>query len=141
MIVAILGVLKAGACYLPLNQDHPPARNQAILRALGGCHLLLTHQKTPAKAAVLATAYGLADEQIIFTEDCSYDPSLHHPVKDIGPGSPACILFITGSTGEPKGVILDQRALLHRTLLYTNDYTIGPSDRLAMLTSIRGVPE
>jgi amino acid adenylation domain-containing protein len=133
MIVAILGVLKAGACYLPLNPDHPPARNQAILRALGGAPLLLTHQKTPAKAAVLASAYDLKDEQIIFTEDCT--PSIVNPVNDIGPGSPACILFTSGSTGEPKGVILDQRAMLHRIMLYTNDYAIGPGDRLALLTS------
>jgi amino acid adenylation domain-containing protein len=130
MVTAMLGVLKAGGWYVPLDPAHPLARNTAILKEIEA-GLVLTDDENLA----IAWAYGFKNAQIINLAgfDGTVDsPNLGLPIL---PGAPACILYTSGSTGQPKGVVIDQRAVLHRALRYTNDYAIGPDDHMALLQS------
>ena len=134
MLPAMLGVIKAGGWYAPLDPSHPPARNAPILQEIQA-GLALTDNESLGAAGAL----GFSAQQIINVE--ALDQALEQVVDDSNPGLPAqpgdlvCILYTSGSTGRPKGVLLDQRAVLHRAYLYTNDYAIGPQDRLALLQS------
>lgn len=130
MITAMLGVLKAGGWYAPLDPAHPAARNAAIVREIGAGLVL-----TDGEGLACARSYGFTDGQIINLDACGAAADDGNLDRPISPGAQACVLYTSGSTGQPEGVVLDQRAVLHRAMLYTNDYAIGPADRLALLQS------
>jgi amino acid adenylation domain-containing protein len=130
MITAMLGVLKAGGWYAPLDPTHPPRRNIAILQELGAGLVL-----TDGGSLSAAQTYGFSSHQIINLDDFDGTLEISNPELPGSPEFPVCILYTSGSTGKPRGIVLDQRAVLHRVLLYTNDYAIGPADHLALLQS------
>jgi amino acid adenylation domain-containing protein len=130
MITAMLGVLKSGGWYAPLDPSHPAARNTAILKESGAELVLTDFESLDA-----ARANGFKEAQIINLDGLDASVDYSNPGLQISPGTPACLLYTSGSTGQPKGVVLDQRAILHRVMLYTNDYAIGPEDRPALLQS------
>lgn len=130
MIMAMLGVLKAGGCYVPLDPAHPSARNTAILRETGA-RLVLTDGENLA----FARSLGFTETQIINLDGLEPAEADTNLGLTIGADAPSCILYTSGTTGQPTGIVLDQRTVLHRAMLYTNDYAIGPADRLALLQS------
>lgn len=99
LVVAALGVLKAGACYVPLDPNHPPERLR-FMRADSRAHLLLG---VPA----LAAACGLAaEDEIIDTNPALVDTSMPatNPGQAINPESLSYVFYTSGSTGWPKAV-------------------------------------
>jgi mycobactin peptide synthetase MbtF len=86
-IVAILAVLKAGATYVPLEPGMPAARVNSILRQSGA-------------AIVIDEDFADSADNTDYA-DCSGD---FRPV-DVNPGQAAYVVFTSGTTGEPKGVI------------------------------------
>ncbi len=112
MAVAVLGILKAGAAYLPLNHEHPPAR--------------LRHQLVESGARALVTQEALLDRLPEFEHKIvclDRDRAQLDTLKPSAPeaaGSPddlVYVIYTSGSTGTPKGV-----AVTHRNLSnYTND--------------------
>lgn len=101
MIAALLGVLKAGAAYVPLDPTHPPARIEAILRAAGP-FIVLTDG--PSRAAVPAGCRVIDLDAADLTYASSADPE---PIAT--PGNLAYVITTSGSTGGPKGVMVEHR--------------------------------
>ncbi|MFI6904761.1 amino acid adenylation domain-containing protein [Nonomuraea sp. NPDC050394] len=100
-LVGVLATLKAGAAFLPLHPDHPPARNAAII-ADAGARLAVTAAGSPALPpgveAVRADRLG---------RDASGGPARALP----HPGQAAYVIYTSGSTGRPKGVVVGRAAL------------------------------
>ena len=90
-VVAMLAVLKAGGLIVPLDPALPDERVDEIIRQTG------------ARLIVDAASVGLADA---ITPPADYRPA------DVGPGQGAYVVFTSGTTGKPKGVIGTHRALL-----------------------------
>ncbi|MEV0198035.1 amino acid adenylation domain-containing protein [Nonomuraea sp. NPDC050691] len=90
LVAAMLGVLKAGAAYLPLDPVHPAGRTEAIL-ADAGARIVLTE-------AEIAAAAGEPEER---------------PDVAVRPEHLAYVIYTSGSTGQPKGVAVEHRQITH----------------------------
>ncbi|MGH3857418.1 MAG: AMP-binding protein, partial [Pseudonocardiaceae bacterium] len=105
LIVAILGVLKAGAAYLPLDPDYPPTR---IAFILGDAHpaLLLTQTEGGLPGAGLTPRLVLDDpDTVTMLRGCpDTDLTDAHRGTPLIPQHPAYVIYTSGSTGTPKGV-------------------------------------
>jgi amino acid adenylation domain-containing protein len=130
MAAAILGVLKSGRFFLPLDPASPSARNEAILEAS-----LATHLLTDAKNRT--TAIRLARGASLVTDVDNLDPQVTDAPCSVleNPESLACVLYTSGSTGEPKGVLHTHRNFLHSIREHTNSMRLHSEDRISFLAS------
>jgi amino acid adenylation domain-containing protein len=129
LFAAMLGALKAGTFYIPLDPALGDGRNAALLRETGA-RLLLCDRSS----AELAHRVAPAGTSILPVEEIAPGPA-DEPGVAVSPDDAAYVLFTSGSTGEPKGVVQSHRNVLHNILKLTNGLHIQPSDRLTLLYS------
>lgn len=127
MIAAILGSLKSGHAYVPLDAIHPRERLAAILDD-AQVAALITDKHNLALAIEIAAGLPL-----IMCDDTSGGGESALP--SVGPDSIAYLLYTSGSTGKPKGVVQNHRNVLHHICAYTNNLHINAADRIALLAS------
>ncbi|HEU5188161.1 MAG TPA: amino acid adenylation domain-containing protein [Methylomirabilota bacterium] len=126
-VTAVLGALKAGAIYVPLDPTHPEAR---LADAIGDAEarLVLTlaaHADLARRAAPRAEVLAL-DARGALGADTP-------PTVDVAPDAGAYIFYTSGSTGRPKGVVDTHRNVLHNIMRYTNTLHLCADDRLTLL--------
>jgi amino acid adenylation domain-containing protein len=130
LVGALLGVLKAGKIYLPLDPAHPVTRTARILEE-AGVELVLTESEDDAREHPLAT---LDRRTVTLAQLVDSGPD-DTPALPLSGDSLAYIYYTSGSTGRPKGVFDCHRNVLHNILRYTNTLRIGSQDRLTLLQS------
>jgi amino acid adenylation domain-containing protein len=130
LIAAILGVLKAGNIYVPLDTGYPVSQLENIL-ADSGAPLILTDIANYSQAVELANGRL----KIIEVENESHTFPSGNPSLQLPPDTLAYIYYTSGSTGKPKGVVDDHRNVLHNVMRYTNNLQITSDDRLTLLQS------
>jgi D-alanine--poly(phosphoribitol) ligase subunit 1 len=126
MIVGILGIVKAGAAYLPLPPDHPAERIRFMLED-GAVPILLVHGKTAGRFDFSGLTLNLDDPGI-------YAEQRQNPVVLNQPGDLVYVIYTSGSTGKPKGVMIEHRALVNRLHWMQSAYPIGPGDVILQKT-------
>ena len=126
-VVAILGVLKAGAAYVPVDPTQPASRGLEVVARLGARTIV-------ADPASRAEAAALPGRQVVATLDPGGPPAPPPRVED--PDAMAYVYFTSGSTGRPKGVMDTHRNVLDNVRRYTDSLAIGPEDRLSLLQAI-----
>ena len=107
LVVGMLGVLKAGAAYVPLDPDYPAERVTYMLSD-AGTPILLTSRKVHSIApeAAVERIYLDADWEHIDSESTTNLESL------AGPDNLAYVIYTSGSTGRPKGVGITHRSVV-----------------------------
>jgi amino acid adenylation domain-containing protein len=129
-VCAILGALKAGKFYVPVNPSFPNARIAAILED-SESGLLLTNGHNIGLARESAEPrLDVLDVDLLDADTPSEDVCV-----SLSPDDLAYIIYTSGSTGHPKGVFQNHRNLLQWTLLYTNTLHICAHDRLSLMHS------
>lgn len=128
-IVAMLGVLKSGAAFLPLDNQQPLARSQVILAAAQPAFLLVD-SSVPAPTQAGLESLDLGDL-----------PRWQHlPDSPLGlviaPHSAAYVLHTSGSTGTPKGVVIEHRQLCSYVDSLLRRLALVPGERSALVTSL-----
>ncbi|MGW4379740.1 amino acid adenylation domain-containing protein [Kitasatospora sp. NPDC004531] len=123
LMVALLGVLRAGAAYLPLDTDYPAERLAGTIEdARPVCVLTLPGQQdaVPAVAGVPVLPVDAAGADAVPAE--------------AGPDHAAYVIHTSGSTGRPKGVVVTHRAIVNRLEWMRELYAIGADDRVLQKT-------
>lgn len=126
LIVAIMAIMKAGGAYVPLDPDHPPER-LAFLAKDCGASLIVTD-------TTLASTLPVGAERLILVDDDEPAPAQVQALPDPAPNDLAYILYTSGSTGQPKGAMIEHRALANRILWMQAAYGLTPADRVLQKT-------
>ncbi|MFE9403399.1 amino acid adenylation domain-containing protein [Streptomyces sp. NPDC006530] len=124
-IAAVLGVLAAGAAYVPVGVDQPAARRARILAGAG---------------ATVALTYGTGGDwprevQRVDVADAFGAEPLERPVE-VSDEELAYTIFTSGSTGEPKGVEITHRAAANTVEDIGERFAVGPDDRVLALSAL-----
>lgn len=119
MAVAVLGVLKAGAAYVPMEPSWPRERLATVAADAGVAVVVVT-----AGTAVAAAASAL---ELLLVEDAdAFTPPTGARLGPVHPASLAYVMYTSGSTGSPKGVEVEHRQLVN--------YVRAIADRLDLAT-------
>lgn len=129
VVAAILGSLKAGKFYVPLDPALPRARLQYILEDLKASSVVTNHRNLSLAKSLAGTALD-----VLNNDELGHLPRTD-PVVDLSPRSLSWVIYTSGSTGKPKGVMQTHRNVLHFMMSYTNGLRISPDDRLTLLYS------
>ena len=129
-VVAVLGVLQAGAAYLPLDPQLPPARLQTLL-ADAECSCALTQ---PRWAATLA--WPAVVEHLVVDVTLTAAPSAAEVVSPARPSDLAYVIYTSGSTGQPKGVMIDHLGARNTVDDLNQRCAVGPDDRVLGLSAL-----
>ena len=127
--LALVAILRAGAAYLPLDPDHPPERLARILDRAAPVVLL-----TSPDLAGRFPGSGQPDDapRRLLTTDWPQEGRA--PDTPPQPGNMAYVIYTSGSTGEPKGVVIEHRAIVNRLLWMRDHYGFTPQDRILQKT-------
>ncbi len=129
-VLAALAVLYAGAGYAALDPHHPPARREAMLRLLEPCLVLRA-------AGVVAAAFDGAPVLELHDRDLEYwQRETGEDGAEPAASEPAYVVFTSGSTGEPKGVVIGHGALDHFVAAALPTYDFHPEDRVLQFAAL-----
>jgi amino acid adenylation domain-containing protein len=126
MIVGLLGILKAGAAYVPLDPTYP-AERLALMVESAGMSVVLAEERfthllpTDSRLTVLSPPLPEGGEGM-------------GEGGQGGEGSLAYVIYTSGSTGTPKGVMIPHRGIVNRLLWMQEAYGLTPEDRVLQKT-------
>lgn len=128
-IVAVLGVLRAGAAYVPLALDAPEDRMRRML-ALSDPRLILLDRRAPGPTLV-------ADERAFFLGEDWHQVAMAEEVEPERPAldNQAYVVFTSGSTGRPKGVVICHRGLENLVRSQQRAFAMSPASRVLQYAS------
>ena len=129
MVVGLLGILKSGGAYLPLDPEYPQERRAFMLQD-AGANVVLTQERLrsvlpESGATVLALDADWADISSESEDDPNYE---------VTPENLAYVIYTSGSTGKPKGTMLSHRGICNRLLWMRELHQLNELDRVLQKT-------
>ncbi|MEU7423728.1 amino acid adenylation domain-containing protein [Streptomyces sp. NPDC040750] len=135
LVAALLGTLKTGAMYLPLDPNYPPDR-LAYMWADAGPRALLTTRETATGLEDAAGLGGAAHLYLDERDDHPYPAPAGASNPGYDPDRGAYTIYTSGSTGRPKGVIVTHRSLTNFLECLSDRFRVHSGDVVFSTTSI-----
>ncbi len=132
-IISILGILKCGCVYVPIDPEYPDKRIGFMIEDSGSC-LLLTHSRFTSRIGKSIPLVLLDIEPDLPGTGREAAVSSKYQPKNTESEDIAYIMYTSGSTGVPKGTLISHRNVI-RVVRETNYLTILPTDRLLQLSN------
>uniref|UniRef100_UPI000B25F102 non-ribosomal peptide synthetase n=1 Tax=Paenibacillus kribbensis TaxID=172713 RepID=UPI000B25F102 len=130
MVIGILGTLKAGGAYLPIDPNYPEERIHYMLED-SGASMLLTQKHLRDKLTYHGPIMDVDGEDLKHVE---LDGNANlQPVNK--PEDLAYIIYTSGSTGKPKGVMVEHRGILNLWHFFQEQWGVNGSDRMLQFAS------
>ena len=134
MIIGVLGILKAGSAYVPIDPNYPQERINFMLED-SGISVLLTQSFLVDKLPLDSLENPV---EVVYLDDISWFDFAHHPRKDakaqrknqVKSDNLAYVIYTSGSTGKPKGVMIEHRGLVNLILAVDEILQIQPQSRV-----------
>jgi len=130
MVVAILGILKSGAAYVPVDTSYPPRRVAAILEDCTPAVLLSQQSLQEELPRGCWQTLGMEDGVGLVYHDAAAPP------LELDPDNLAYILYTSGSSGKPKGVGVTHANVMNFIRSVQDEFSISPDDRFVQFASI-----
>jgi amino acid adenylation domain-containing protein len=131
-IAGMLGILKAGAAYLPIDSKYPAARIDYMLQDSGVRVVLTTKALRDERALAARTQVRYLD----VSDAKTFAERPRELLSPPGPDSLAYVIYTSGSTGTPKGVQIPHRALYHYVNWARRYYVAGESVDMPLFSSL-----
>ncbi|MCF5434524.1 amino acid adenylation domain-containing protein, partial [Pseudomonas syringae] len=128
MVVGLLGILKAGGAYVPLDPGYPPERLHYMLEDSAPVAVLV--QRTTRDLLGALTMPVLDLQGVNRAAEARHDRVL----PTVTPQHLAYVIYTSGSTGQPKGVMIEHRAIVNRLLWAQDQYRLSREDRVLQKT-------
>ncbi|MCP4272947.1 MAG: amino acid adenylation domain-containing protein, partial [Gammaproteobacteria bacterium] len=132
MVIGMLGILKAGSAYVPLDSDYPSSRLQLMLED-SEVQLLLSQSHLLEK---LSFIHESGAEVICLDSDWEEIEgySVQNPIGQSGPENLAYVIYTSGSTGLPKGVMIEHLSLFNHMQWVQNTFPVSVQDKVLQKT-------
>lgn len=115
-VIAMLAILKAGGAFVPLNPDDPESRLQEIIKSTKAT-IIVTMDKFVSKFEPLAN-HVIVVWDATLASSSQLDESHNAHAASVKPSDAILVFFTSGSTGQPKGMIHDHRAICTHALTH-----------------------
>ncbi|MCP5051502.1 MAG: amino acid adenylation domain-containing protein, partial [bacterium] len=129
-IIGLLGILKAGGSYLPVDSELPVERIDYMLSD-SGVRLLAAHPALTIPGGEPGETVSLAQNR-----SCTNIPAARHAGPSSGPTDSAYVIYTSGSTGRPKGVMLEHRSVVNFIYGIRSIIDFNETDIVLSLTTI-----
>ncbi|OYQ66581.1 hypothetical protein B9G53_03775 [Pseudanabaena sp. SR411] len=131
MLIAMLGTLKAGGTYIPLNPEYPHERRASKLHN-AQVSLILTQSDLLGSFL----DYGFRAVSLDTEWEAIAQHSNDNPLIAMTPDNLAYVIYTSGSTGEPKGVTISHRSMVNHCLAVGKVYELNAQDRVLQFSNI-----
>ncbi len=131
MVVGVLGVLKAGGTYVPLDPEYPRARLAYMIEDTGA-RLLLTQER------LLKNSLDYVGEVLCLNRDHRLFEGEEEANPEVvtGPEDLAYVVYTSGSTGKPKGVLSSHQGVVNYLTFIIKNYDLKSSDIVLQIASL-----
>ena len=130
MVGAVLGVLKTGAAYLPLDPTHPASRLELVL-ADAQVSMLVVQEAFASQLHTSARVVCLDSEQTLWAHESGADLEITSSSESL-----AYVIYTSGSTGKPKGVAIEHGALTNLLRSMEREPGLSSIDTLVSVTTL-----
>ncbi|WP_025718553.1 non-ribosomal peptide synthetase [Paenibacillus sp. 1-18] len=142
VIPAMIGVMKAGAAYLPIDPQYPGERIRFILED-AQAKMIITHSKLVTKLNLFISRNSMETHSLICVDECLMQPR-YHPDENLNirvkprvkQNDLAYVIYTSGSTGNPKGTLIEHAGLVTLIPYLVEKFGISPDSRVMQFASI-----